>query len=134
MLRGLGRYASALSFSPDGRQLAVGADWGRLQLWDVARRVRLWSLELEGSDVSDPAFSPDGRFVAVGTYGSGTVWLVDRRTGRIIDHRQVSAFGCGSVAFSPDSRYLITPSTGGLITWPYDKGGTVRIFRIRSRR
>ena len=27
---------------------------------------------------------------------------------------------------------LITPSTGGLITWPYDKGGTVRVFRVRG--
>jgi WD40 repeat protein len=134
VLRGMGRYVSALAFSRDGRLLAAADDLGKVQLWDVRRRSRLWSLQLPGGDVSEPAFSPDGRFVAVGIYGTGSVWLVDLRTGRLVDHRQASGIGCGSVAFSPDSRYLIAPSTGGLITWPYDKGGTVRIFRILGRR
>lgn len=134
VLRGMGRYVSALSFSRDGRLLAAANDLGKVQLWDVRRRVRLWSLQLEGGSVSEPAFSPDGRFVAVGIYGTGTAWLIDRRTGRLIDQAKVSDLGCGSVAFSPDSRYLIAPSTGGLITWPYDQGGTARVFRIRGGR
>jgi hypothetical protein len=56
--------------------------------------------------------------------------LIEVATGKIIDRQQVSDLGCGSVAFSPDGRYLIAPSTGGLIKWPYDRGGTVRVFRI----
>ena len=30
-----------------------------------------------------------------------------------------------------DGRFLITPSTGGLIKWPYDKAGTIRVFRVK---
>lgn len=130
VLRGFGRYVDGLSFSRDGKLLAASTDVGGLQVWDVQRAVRLVSIEIEGSVASEPAFSPDGRLVAVGVYGTGAVWLIDVRTGKIIDHQRVSDMGCGSVAFSPDGRYLITPSTGGLIKWPYDKGGTIRVFRV----
>jgi len=131
ILRGVGRYAQSLSFSPNGRLIAAGDDLGGLQIWDVRKRRRESAIHFPGGAVSAPAFSPDGRLVAVGVYGSGSVWLIDVRRGRLIDHQKVSDLGCGSVAFSPDGRYLITPSTGGLITWPYDRGGTIRVFKVR---
>jgi WD40 repeat protein len=132
VLRGFGRYVVGLSFSKDGSLLATGTDFGELQIWDMGRRTKLRSLHIDGGVVSDPAFSPDGRLVAVGVYGTGTVWLIDVSTGKIVDHQKVSDLGCGSIAFSPDGRFLITPSTGGLITWPYDQGGTIRLFEVRA--
>jgi WD40 repeat protein len=129
-MSGVGRYVGGLSFSPDGKLLAAGTDAGGLQLWEVSRLSRLQSLSIGGSDVSKPEFSPDGRLVAVGIYGTGTAWLIDVSSGKILDRQKVSDLGCGSVAFSPDGRYLITPSTGGLITWPYDVGGTIRVFKV----
>ncbi|MGO9269858.1 MAG: WD40 repeat domain-containing protein [Terriglobia bacterium] len=132
VLEGFGRYVYGLSFSKEGELLAAGTDSGELQIWDVGRRIRLHSLDIEGGYVSDPAFSPDGRLVAVGIYGTGTVWLIDIGSGKIIDQQKVSDLGCGSVAFSPDGRFLITPSTGGLIRRPYDRGGTIRVFRVSA--
>ncbi len=132
-LRGLGRYVESLSFSRDGTLLAAGTDLGGLQIWDVGRRTRIQSLNIEGGQVSEPKFSPDGRLVAVGVYGTGTVWLIDVGTGKILDHQQVSDIGCGSVAFSPDGHFLITPSTGGLIKWPYDRGGNIHVFKVSAR-
>jgi WD40 repeat protein len=132
-LRGLDRYVKSLSFSRDGKFLAAGTDFGGLQIWEISHRTRIQSLNLEGLDVSQPAFSSDGRLVAVGIYGSGTVWLIDVETGKILDKQKVSDMGCGSVAFSPDGHFLITPSTGGLIKWPYDRGGTIRVFKVRAR-
>jgi WD40 repeat protein len=130
VLRGFGRYVGGLSFSKDGELLATGTDAGGLQIWDVKRLAMLVALDFGGQFVSDPQFSPDGRLVAVGVYGTGTVFLIDVASGKVVDHQKVSDLGCGSVAFSPDGRYLITPSTGGLITRPYDRGGTIRVFRV----
>jgi WD40 repeat protein len=129
-LHGIGRYVRSLAFSRDGRHLAAGTDLGGVQLWDVRRRRRLWSRKLDGGEVSEPAFGPDGRLVAVGVYGTGTAFLIDGRTGRLLDRKKISDIGCGAVAFSPDGRTLIAPSTGGLIEWPYDTGGTIRVFKV----
>lgn len=135
LLRGFGRYVFGLSFSRDGKLLAAGTDTGVLQIWDVQHQTKLQSLAPAGGYqyVSEPAFSPDGRLVAVGVYGTGTVWLIDVGNGKVLDHKKVSDLGCGSAAFSPNGRYLITPSTGGLITWPYDTGGTIRVFEVSTR-
>ena len=133
VLRGFGRYVEGLSFSRDGNLLAAGTDFGGLQIWDVKSRTIIQSLNMEGAQVSEPQFSPDGRLVAVGIYGTGSVWLIDVGTGKILDHQKVSDIGCGSVAFSPDGRFLIAPSTGGLIKWPYDRGGTIRVFKVSAR-
>jgi WD40 repeat protein len=132
VLHGFGRYVKGLSFSRDGKFLAAGTDFGGLQIWDVRQRTRLQSLDIGGGDVSTPAFSPDGRLVALGIYGTGTVWLIDVGSGKIVDKQKVSDMGCGAVAFSPDGRFLITPSTGGLIKWPYDRGGTIRVFAVSA--
>jgi WD40 repeat protein len=129
-LHGLHRYADGVSFSKNGELLAA-ADGGEVQVWDVRRRKLIRSIEA-ASYGSTPVFSPDGRLIAVGAYGTGTVSLIDVRHGKVIDQYKVSDLGCGSAAFSPDGRYLITPSTGGLITWPYDRGGRIWVFRVRA--
>jgi len=130
LLRGFARYVTGIGFSADGTLLAAGTDAGGLQVWNVAERRRLVSISIGGGQASEPVFSPDGRLVAVGVYGLGTVWVVDVHSGRIVGKGRVSDMGCGSVAFSPDGRYLIAPSTGGLITWPNDQGGTIRVFAV----
>jgi WD40 repeat protein len=131
LLRGFGRYVQGIAFSRYGSLLAAGTDTGSVQVWDVEHKKRISSVELDGGYPA-LAFNPDGSLVAVGVYGTGTVWLIATKTGKVLDHRKVSDLGCGSVAFSPDGRFLITPSTGGIVTWPYDSGGTIRVFRVTS--
>jgi WD40 repeat protein len=133
ILNGFGRYVRGLAFSKDGALIAAGTDTGNVEVWDVRRRIRISTSDLGGGVISNPAFNQDGTLVAVGVYGTGTVWLIATATGKVLDHRKISDLGCGSVAFSPDGKFLITPSTGGLITWPYDRGGTIRVFRVNSR-
>lgn len=131
LLRGFERYVCGIGFSRDGKLLAAGTDDGHIQIWDLETRQKLRTIDLEGGEVSDPAFSPDGSLVAAGVYGTGTAFVIDVRSGAIVGQARVSDLGCGSVAFSPNGKYLITPSTGGLITWPYDQGGTIRVFDVR---
>ena len=131
VLRGATDYISSLSFDRSGKYLAAGTNRGDIQLWDVSKRKKIWSNSVEGGgDISIPQFSPDGKFIAFGTYGDGTAWLIDRHTGKIVGQRRVSELGCGSTAFSPDGRYLITPSTGGLFGHRYEQAGRVKVFKI----
>src|SRR5205085_7435873 len=64
---------TALSFSPDGRTLAVGHDQGdddssaKLELWDVTTRQKRADFEAK-SAVEAIAFSPDSGKVASGGY------------------------------------------------------------------
>ena len=129
-LHGFNRYVGGLSFSRDGGLLAA-SDGGGVEVWNVRRRRHLYTVDAP-SYGSDPIFSPNGRWIAIGGYGAGTVSLIDVRHGRLADQFRVSGLGCGSAAFSPDGRYLFTPSTGGLVKWPYDRGGTIRAFRIKN--
>ncbi|MFI7538805.1 hypothetical protein [Streptosporangium sp. NPDC049376] len=75
--------ASALSFSADGRFLAVGDETGRTALWDGTARRQLGALisasPYTSSWVSSLAFSADGSVLAVGTV-NGTVQLWDTAT------------------------------------------------------
>ena len=131
LLAGFGRCISGIAFSRGGRWLAAGTDDGNLQIWDVAARRRTHALRVGWAFVSTPAFSPDGKLVAVGTYADGTVTLVDVASGAILSQIQVSMFGCVSVAFSPDGRYLVTPSNSGILqSGRFEKGGSIRVFEV----
>lgn len=131
LLDGFGHYVCGIGFSGDSNFLAAGTRAGKLQVWDVPNRTRLHSISLGGLDVSDPAFSPDGKLIAAGTYGTGTLSLVDVASGELLSEARTSEFGCGSVAFSPDGRYLIAPSTGGQIgPRQFATGGSIYVFDV----
>jgi len=126
-----GRYMRGVGFSRDGKMLAAGSDDGELQVWDVENRKLLHSIKIGWGDVSIPVFSPDGKLVAAGTYADGTVSLLGVQSGKVLSQVQVSMFGCGSVAFTPDGQYLVTPSNGGeLNDGTHQRGGTIRVFHV----
>ncbi len=75
-------FIEALTFSPDGRLLAVGRMYGQVQIYDTAS-WRLTRTIDAFSDVhpSGPpsaatlGFSPDGKSIVVGGNAGGSVWL-----------------------------------------------------------
>ncbi len=67
---------SALSFSPDGKLLAVGTLEGEVELWDPYRGMKLRDFLSLHLAVGALAFSPDGGYLAVGT-ASGGIRILD---------------------------------------------------------
>ena len=104
-------------FSPDGRLLAVSADAGYTQLWDVARRRRVGPLLRDHEfDVFNAEFSPDGHMLATSGFdGKVNLWDVESR-------RTLGTLpgipGPASVRFTPDGRRLfVLDDTGTGQRW-----------------
>jgi WD40 repeat protein len=127
-----GRYLGAIAVSPDGRLIAAGSDDGELQVWNLATRKLMHAASL-AAEVTALAFSPDSSLIAIGSYQDGTLRLVDAATGKLLSEIQVSMFGVGTVAFSPDGKYLVTPSNEGMLNnRKYSRGGAICVFRIEK--
>ena len=96
---------SSLSFSLDGRVLALGGPDGTATALDVKNGAQLWHASY-GGPVLAVAFSPDGRRVAVAA-DDPDAGLLDAKSGAV-----VRKFGRAvrAVAFSGDGRSLVTGS------------------------
>lgn len=104
----------AVAFSADGEQLvASGAD-GKAYIWDIATRQEIDRVPNETGTIGQIAFSPDGKFL-VATAGKDNAAVVsDPRTGEIKHRfRSPSAPPLFGIAFSPDSKYLLTGNLDG---------------------
>jgi WD40 repeat protein len=77
----------SLAYSPDGRLIATGDDFGTLKLWDAAARTQLFEATAHATQVGVLLFSPDGRRLATGGRdGSVSVWDVETRK-LLVEHR-----------------------------------------------
>lgn len=115
--------ADALSWSPDGRRLAVtafGADVSQIVLLDVGRGVTQ-PLTRNPKGVIDPAWSPDGRVIAIAVRDTGRS---DIRL-RLLDGGAEVELTRGGLsrapAWSPDGRRLAYLSS---------KNGTFELYTV----
>ena len=111
-------------FSPDGETIVTTTDqmW-TVQLWDSRTGLPIGSpCEPEGrgprwacSLVSSS--SPDGKTVAVRRFFEGKVHLLDARTGMPIGNPLAHQDHAVSVAFSPDSKMIVTSDDKMAMLW-----------------
>jgi WD40 repeat protein len=110
-----------VSFSPDGSQLAVGADGGSISLWKLDGGRRTATMKFTTPKLPMVAFRPDGKSLISGQWdGSVRLWNVASRSSSII---MPDPDGAGGIAMSPDGRKVAR-----------SEGKKIRIFDVAGNR
>ncbi|GLF95145.1 nSTAND1 domain-containing NTPase [Streptomyces yaizuensis] len=94
-----GNFDSEVSFSPDGRILAVPLDNGSIQLWDIPARQTMTTFIAHSEQMSPVSFSADGRLMAA-VDRDNRIRIWDTPTGSI---RRMP----GLLGISPDGRTAV---------------------------
>ena len=116
------REVNAMTFSPDGKYLAVASSIG-VFLLDPINLAEIYSFDTTAS-MTSIAFSADGSLLASGSWDE-TVKLWDVRSRTLVTTLKGHSDSVTSVAFSPDGTLLASGSGSD------DK--TVKLWDVRSR-
>jgi WD40 repeat protein len=111
-----GESVRSLSFSPDGKTLAVCNAKGGTVLWDVVNRRERFRLSTEGAGSYGyfVKYAPDGEQIAMaGTFAPLKIWEV--RPGQRFRNCATAPDMFTCVAFAPDSRTLVVAGEYGRI-------------------
>ena len=97
----------SVAFSLDGKYLVTGSSDGTARLWDLATGETVHIFEGHSGQVGEVKFSPDGKTLLVGSAQAAHLW--DVASGQLLQvFTEIK--GGGSVAFSPDGKYIVTAS------------------------
>jgi WD40 repeat protein len=119
-------------FSPDGRTLAavaLGLQDDHIGFWNLKTRRKLRARRFPADSRTHIQYSPDGRWLAVARRTQ--LVLIDQRPTRKSPAEVRLALRCHthSMAFSPDSRLLLTAAKGKVVRlWDVATGRLLHTF------
>jgi WD40 repeat protein len=118
-LSGHAEPVNVLAFRPDGKQLASGAFDGTVKIWSLEKPYEVY-LENRGG-VDRLALSPDGAWIASAGSSPGTstgnylsVW--NAHNGKLLFEKKKAGWDVLGIAFSPDSKEIVTGGGDHTIT------------------
>jgi WD40 repeat protein len=126
-----GPSAEALSFSPDGRRLAVATDDFYSLVFDLGSK-RVIARLYDAVEPTNVAYSPDGRFLATTSWDSARIW--DVATGKQLV--RLPGGEPDAAAFAPDSRRLaVVGAEGGeVLVYPCPFCGSPQDLKDAARK
>ncbi|MHB8597917.1 MAG: WD40 repeat domain-containing protein [Ktedonobacteraceae bacterium] len=148
------RYGSVFSvvWSPDGKRVAIVAVGQGVQIYNAATGKLLdtypangqASLSMKtgaamlsgGSGAYATAWSPDGTLMATGFFGSygNSVQVWNTTTNKLVLNYTGNADVVGSVAWSPDGKYIVSSSyDGSTQVWNASTGHKIADFEAHQR-
>lgn len=112
VLPGNTNHAQRVTFSPDGKSVAVAYAKGSAVIWNIASKKAEWTIDDFGAAVSSVVFSPDSKLLAVssglgGKNEKGTVKVYDTQSGKV--HAEIGDWlgVVGRIDFTPDGKTLV---------------------------
>lgn len=96
-----------VAFSPDGKCVLSGCEYGYFRIWDAMTGDEQAVLEGHKKWVSSAAFSPDGKRIVSGSFDNTTrIWDVASGKQQAVLRGLMFAGFVRSVAFSPDGNFV----------------------------
>jgi hypothetical protein len=124
---------SALTFSPDGRTLVIGAlNPARVSFWQIEYGRGIQTLRGLTSQASRLCFSPDGRFLAgLGHKRDLAVWdVANGHVKQLLLAPAVNIDNDAGLAFSPDAARLACSAGEEAKLWEVASGNELHSWRL----